>query len=324
MLRRAFLILVGGSVAGMKWGATAAVPRLPFRVIDAMPTFWKFWDSTLEEPADKRVRAFFDTVVAGYPDLFDHGLIASGALTDLASAPEAQARVAQYLQDVSSLIPAMRHITIAIREHFAGYVQEFSTTFADYAPATPVYFTVSLFGFAGGLLVSGENTGLYFGVDELARIHAFTGNLKVILQHELFHQYHYQIAPEISDNRAAWAFMWEEGLATYVSRRMNPGTTADQVLVTPERLSELAQPHLPDLARRLLDHANSTNPNDYMDLFSAEQAPPGIPARSGYFVGYRVAEKLAATRSLVGLVHLRGSELKLAVLGALAELTKPA
>jgi putative zinc-dependent peptidase DUF5700 len=324
MLRRAFLILLGGSVAATTWDAVAAVPRLPFRVIDAMPTFWKFWDSTIGESADKRVRAFFDTLVAAYPDLFHHGLIASGALTDLGGAPEAQARVAKYLQDVSAFIPMMRHITIIIRDNFSRYVQEFVTTFPDYAPTTPVYFTVSLFGFSGGLFVSGENTGLYFGVDELARIYGSTSNFKVILQHELFHQYHYQIAPEISNDRALWAFMWEEGLATYVSRRMNPGTTADQVLVTPERLSELAQPHLPDLARRLLDNADSTNPNDYTNFFSVEHTPSDIPARSGYFVGYRVAENLASTRSLVELVHLRGPELKRAVLSALAELQKPA
>jgi hypothetical protein len=324
MLRRAFLILIGASVATATWDAIAAVPRLPFRVIDAMPTFWEFWDTKVDESMDKRVSGFFNTVVAAYPDLFHHGLIASGALTDLGSVPEVQARVAKYLQDVSSFIPAMRQITITIGDNFFRYVQEFSTTFPDYAPVTPVYFSVSLFGFAAGLLVSDKNTGLYFGVDELARIYGSAGNLKIIIQHELFHQYHYQIAPEVSNDRAAWAFMWEEGLATYVSRRMNPGTTADQVLVTPDRLSELAQPHLPNLARRLLDHADSTNPNDYNDLFSIEQTPSGIPARSGYFVGYRVAEKLAATRSLVELVHLRGPELKRAVLSVLAELQKPA
>ena len=323
MLRRAFLMLIGGSVV-TTWDAIAAVPRPPFRVIDAMPTFWKFWDSTIGELGDNRVRAFFDTIVAAYPDLFHHGLIAGGALTDLGGVPEAQARVAKYLHDVSPFIPAMRHITITIRDGFSRYVQEFVTTFPDYAPTTPVYFTVSLFGFSGGLFLAGEDTGLYFGVDELARIHGSTGNLKVILQHELFHQYHFQIAPEISNDRAAWAFMWEEGLATYVSQRMNPGTKADQVLVTPDRLSELAQPHLPDLARRLLDNADSTNPNDYADLFTVEQAPSGIPARSGYFVGYRVAEKLASTRSLVELVHLRGPTLKRAVLNALADLQKPA
>jgi hypothetical protein len=324
MRRRTFLVLIAGSGAAMSWDVSTAASPLPFRVIDAMPTFWKFWDSTIDEPSDRRVRAFFDTVVASFPDLFHHGLIASGALTDLGGVPEAQARVAKYLHDVGTFVPAMRHITVTLRDDFSRYAQEFSATFPDYAPTTPVYFTVSLFGFSGGLHVSGEDTGLYFGVDELARIHGSSGNLKLICQHELFHQYHYQIAPEITDDLAAWAFMWEEGLATYVSRRMNPGTTADQALVEPHRLSELAQPLLPKLARRLRDIADSTNQNDYMELFSAERTESGIPPRSGYYVGYRVAEKLAATRSIVDLVHLRGPELKLAVMSALESLQKPA
>jgi hypothetical protein len=315
-------MLIGGHVAAATWGATAAVPRPPFSVIDAMPTFWKFWDSTVKESAETRVRAFFDSVVARYPDLFHHGLIASGPLTDLGDVAETQARVAKYLHDVSAYIPTMRLITLSIHDRFFHYAQEFSRFFPDYAPVTPVFFSVSLFGLSAGMLVAGENTCLYFGVDEMARIYGPSGNLKVIFQHELFHQYHYQIEPEISGDPAAWSFMWEEGLATYVSQRMNPGTTADQVLVMPDRLSELALPHLPDLARRLLDQADSTNPNDYSDLFTMIQAPPGIPARSGYFVGYRVAEKLAASRSLVELVHLRGPELKRAVLGVLNEFQK--
>jgi hypothetical protein len=321
MLRRTFLTLIG-TVATAPWDAFAAVPPPPFRIVNAMPAFWEFWDTTINEPPDKRVRGFFDSMVATYPDLFRHGLIVSGALTDLDTVPEAQARVAKYLQDVSPFIPAMKRISATIRNSFSRYVQEFATTFLDYAPATPVYFSISMFGFSGGLLISGENSGLYFGVDELARIYGATCNLKVILQHELFHQYHYQIVPEISEDRSAWAFMWEEGLATYVSQRMNPGTTVDQVLVKPDRLSELARPYLPRLARQLLAHADSTNPNDYADLFSSEPTSSGFPARSGYFVGYVVAAKLAAKQSLMELVHMRGLKLKLAVLEVLAGMQK--
>jgi hypothetical protein len=54
-----------------------------------MPTFWNFWDSTLQDPVERRFSVFFEIVVAAYPDLFHHGLIASGALTDLASVPAA-------------------------------------------------------------------------------------------------------------------------------------------------------------------------------------------------------------------------------------------
>jgi hypothetical protein len=313
MLRRAFLALLTGGIAAAECGTGVASPRFHIRVIDAMPTFWKFWDTTIREPDDKRVRAFFDTVVAGYPDLFHHGLIAGGALTDLGAVPEAQLRVAAYLHDVSPYIPAMRHMTDTIRDNFLRYAGEFPSLFPDYAPTTPVYFSVSLFGYDGGFRGSGEDAGLYLGIDALARLFGTAGNLKVILQHELFHQYHHQIAPEIIDDRAAWAYMWEEGLATYVSRRMSPGVTADQALMIPARLTELAGPHLSALARQLLDIADSTDPNDYRDLFSPDIIRAGFPARSGYYLGYRVAEQLAATRSLAQLAHLRGVELRGAV-----------
>jgi hypothetical protein len=324
MLRRSFLSAVIAGFITAKWSVSVPSQGASTNVIDAMPTFWKFWDSTIQQPDDVRVHAFFGTVVAAYPDLFHHGLIASGALTDLGSVPEAQERVSKYLQDVKPYIPAMRRITTNIHENFSRYVNDFSSTFPDYAPTTPVYFTVSLFGFSGGMNFSDETTGLYFGIDELARIHGLNDNLKIIFEHELFHQYHYQIAPEISANQAAWAYMWEEGLATYVSRQMSPGCTIDQALVIPSRLSELAKPHLRELAQRFLDKPDSTDSTTYVDLFSPDKAPPGLPIRSGYYLGFRVAELLGATRSLTELAHLRGPELKRAVLGALTELRNPA
>jgi hypothetical protein len=290
-----------------------------------MPTFWKFWDSTIQQPDNVRVHAFFNTVVAAYPDLFHHGLIASGPLADLGndplgSVPEAQERLSKYLRELKPYIPAMRRITTDIHKNFSRFVNDFSSTFPDYAPTTPVYFTVSLFGFAGGMNLSGEATGLYFGIDELARIHGSNDNLKIIFEHELFHQYHYQIAPEISTNQAAWAYLWEEGLATYVSLQMSPGCTIDQALLISPRLSELAKPHLRELAQRFLDKSDSTDSTAYFDLFSLDKVPPGLPALSGYYLGFRVAELLGATRSLTELAHLRGPELKPAVLEALTEL----
>jgi hypothetical protein len=46
--------------------------------------------------------------------------------------------------------------------------------------------------------------------------------------HELFHLYHRQVvgADAPHDNEPAWWTMWMEGLATYVSQRMNPGLDA--------------------------------------------------------------------------------------------------
>ena len=88
----------------------------------------------------------------------------------------------------------------------------------------------------------------------------------------------------------------------------------------PSRLSELAKPHLRELAQRLIDELDSTNSTLFRELFSPDNAPHGLPARSGYYLGFRVAELLGANRSLTELAHLGGNELKHAVLSALIEL----
>jgi len=324
MLRRTFLQAGVAGLATAWWRAAEALDKDPRDVIDVMPTFWRFWDTNLQQPTNVRVRAFFETVVAAYPDLFHHGLITSGALTDLGGVAEVQTRVANYLKDLQPYIPAMRRITTAIRESYDRSVGDFSKSFPDYAPMTPVYFTVSLFGFSGGMNYSPETLGLYFGIDELARILKSSLNIKIVLEHELFHRYRYQIAPDTSASRAAWAYMWEEGLATYVSRQMNPGCSVDAALVLPPRLSELAKPHLQYLAGRMLEQADAAEPSTYSELFSLDRSPAGIPARSGYYLGFRAAELVASNRSLNDLAHLEGATLKRSVLNALVEIQSSA
>lgn len=146
---------------------------------------------------------------------------------------------------------------------------------------------------------------------------------KVLFVHELFHQYHDQIAPELTaEDVPLWISLWEEGLATYVSRQMNPGSTEAQALMFPRDLAELAQPKLPSLARELLAHFDSPDKGEYRAFFHGRNGRPDVPPRSGYYVGYRIAAKLAAGRSLQQLALLRGPELKAAVRLALQQLAR--
>ena len=62
-----------------------------------------------------------------------------------------------------------------------------------------------------------------FGIDAIAILHG-PGDMPSFFAHELFHIYHRQVmGSRMPDpDNFTWWEMWEEGLATYVSARLNP------------------------------------------------------------------------------------------------------
>lgn len=58
----------------------------------------------------------------------------------------------------------------------------------------------------------------------------------------------------------------------------------------------------------------------YRDFFRSAGQRTDIPQRSGYYVGFRVAQRLAQEMSLTDMVMLRGDDLLHAVDRALADL----
>ncbi len=147
---------------------------------------------------------------------------------------------------------------------------------------------ISLFSFDGATRKVAGKSALLFAIDGIARYDAQDESLKVLFDHELFHQYHQQIAPELTaDDAPLWVSLWEEGLATYVSQQINPGSSEAQVLMS-GKLAERSAPF----------------------FFGSNSGRPDLPPRCGYYVGYQVARKLAGGRSLQQLASFRGPELE--------------
>jgi uncharacterized protein YjaZ len=129
--------------------------------------------------------------------------------------------------------------------------------------------------------------------------------------HELFHIYHAQalgVRPE--DDARTWWSMWEEGLATYVSRQMNMPQTEQQVLWIPSDLvAQMQKPGvIKETAKEMLADFNTTE--HYAYWFQAGHSAPTLPARAGYFMGMRMAEELGRARSLQQLAHLTPAEVE--------------
>jgi hypothetical protein len=324
---RWFLLWIGltgavGAQAGAPAGDVVAARGPDIAVLDATPEFFRFWSAAAGKPEPERVRLFLDTVVAAHPELFTPDVLGKAGVSGGSGDTDPQAIVAAYLRDVAPFVARMQVIAGTIHRDLNDSARAFTKTFPDYAAATPVYFTVSMFSFDGGTRMVRDRIALLFGIDGIARYHGPDDNPRVLIDHELFHQYHAQIAPELAaEDVPLWVSLWEEGLATYVSEQMNPGTSDAQVLMSPTLAAQVA-PILPVVTAELLANFESKDKAEYAAFFYGRNGRSDIPARCGYYVGLLVARRLAAGRSPQQLAALRGPALEAAVRGALEQLAR--
>jgi hypothetical protein len=275
-----------------------AVGEDPVRVVNLMPAFLDAWDRGLGKPMDERVRLFKSGVL--YPNR---------AAYDSPQFKLDDPHVAWYLAAVEPSVPEMRRMTAAIATELPASERAFVTAFPDLRPVT-VYFMPSLLHFDGQT----RNGTLFFGLDGVVQFEGRHANLGVLVTHELFHVYHYQVnAGSFGESGSTQApideQLWSEGLATYVSARLNPTATREQVLISKD-LAELTPSKTKALACAIEPKLSSARDDDANPFFDAGVHPPGLPPRGGYLAGLLIAERLGATRTLHELALLKGAELR--------------
>jgi hypothetical protein len=304
-------------LAGVPASASPEAAPAGIEIVDVSPAFWSFWDTAEQRPEVEQVRLFFSMVVAKYPELFSAGVLHRNALAGRADDRQAQQLVAAYLREVRAYVPRMRAISAAVRRDHDAYVAGFRAAFPGYRPDKPVYFTFSLFTFDGGTRNVLGKVPVLFGIDGIARFHGADDNVKVLFDHELFHDYHAQIIPETAlDDLPLWLALWEEGLATYASDRLNPGSSESEILLSKD-LAASVRPLMPRLAREVLRNFDSMAKDEYETFFLMGKKRTDVPDRAGYYLGYAIARTLGDHRALDELAQLTGPELKDAVRQAL-------
>jgi hypothetical protein len=251
-------------------------------------------------PADQ-LKAFHQSIIARYPGLYGPQVLDLSAgqnmdtliLASLASARRSRTRAA--------LILRLRQLVEQIQASF----EQLDGFRCDF----PIYLTDSLGQFDGaGRIVAGQRS-LVLGVDVLDAEQDHI-SLPVLLAHEMFHRYHFMasgFSDDAADRQLLWRTFWAEGLATYASRALTPGATVDDALMLPTDLAERAAPLTPKIAADLLLHLDEVNPDVYRTYFTYGNravAARGLPWRSGYYLGYLVAARLARRHSLGELAHM--------------------
>jgi len=287
-------------------------------LVDTFASFADLSARTASLPAAAQAQAFRDDYLARYSDVYAPEVmpLPSGAALD--------ARVAEAMQRVREH-SEWRAFDVGLGDAFRGVAARFTKAFPDFRCDFPVYATETFDFMDGAGRQVGGRPSLVFGVDTIAR--SWTPEaLPVFLSHELFHRYNFQAAgfsDDLGERDLIWRAMWAEGLATYVSARLNPSRPLNDALMFPKDLEARAKPFVPQMAAELLAKADQVDPKTFAKFFEGGNLDAqrlGWPVRSGYYIGYLVAEDLGRRRSLRALAHMQGPKLRAAIGEALTRL----
>lgn len=293
--------------------------RLAYRVADVFPTLWSAYDGAPQPNELDRVTYAVDQVVRAFPQLFQANVIGIGRRT-----PKERTlndRLSFYLPILVRNREEVRRFSDKSRSALSRYAASFRQHFPDFSWRGTVYMTLSLGAFDGGLRRVAAKLELLFGIDRIVELHGSDADLGPLFHHELFHLYHGQFDSnqDRSDDRTVGDSLWSEGLAVYVSKRLNP-KSSHRALLIPDDLLQRGQAQIRSLATELRSKLSSKSPQDYRDFFLVASTRKDIPPRAGYFVGLRVAETVAQKVSLSEMVRLRGKKLSIVIDKALRAL----
>lgn len=215
-----------------------------------------------------------------------------------------------YVRKVRDYETAIEHLRLRFQREEPLVLDKFCRAFPDFAPArTKIYLMLSLFRF-DAKVPSDHPDSLLLGLDGLARFHGSNPPLAVMLTHEFFHLYHFQVnpLPRNPDEIPLYRLLWQEGLAVYVSRQLNPGASLADALLDP-KLATASPGTVTGEAKRLLRCLDSQDDEVAAHFLAKGEGGTG-PGRVGYLIGYDIVARLAAKKPLSNLARLRDPALR--------------
>jgi hypothetical protein len=263
------------------------------RVTNLGPTFIAFWEHHAAQNNQDQARDFEIEVVNSFEAVYD------GVWSGVPSTISHQDLLMRSFKQIPLYMDDIRVMSASIDSTLPMHIASFQRAFPDFDCSIPVYFLYSAGAFDGAVRKVDGKSALMFGLDEIARIYGQEAS--PLFSHELFHVYHQQVVKVQSD--ALYWSLWEEGLATYVSRSLNPGLPDDKICCLPD--VKAVQRVLPSIAAELLLKLDSTSPSDQARYFIGMQQNLDLPQRSGYYVGYLIARELGKDKTLAELARLQ-------------------
>ncbi|MFC0251377.1 hypothetical protein [Massilia consociata] len=314
-LSRLPLILLGavlatGAAAATTAASPAAAAPLSMKVHDLASMFAQVWDRNVGKADEEFLRDFKASVVPKFPAFY-------GVERYNGKKTEAQ-RDAEILK-ARAEFPALRE---AYAKKVARFTQDlpvhlasFKAVFPDYVP-NDIWFVHSLGEMDGGKRTFKGKSEFIFGADQMVKLHG-NNDETFFFHHELFHDYQ----PMQCKSWPVWTSLWQEGMASYVAKVLNPNATDGEMLLDlPVNMVPDTQKQMKRALDDLYAKLDSTDQEAYSGLFLRRGDNSGMPARRGYYLGMLVAEEAAKTMSLQQMARLDCDSVRPVVFAAVERL----
>lgn len=282
-----------GIVAGLILSALSApaVAGGGLQIVDLTSQFDRFVMATTDMPDAQRIVAFEKQI----------GPIANGFYSRERSPDGYDFRILVQLKTYPQRRAGVLAVSRQFNDVFSPARRRFEAVFGPATASRPAYLLDSMGELDGGMRDLNGSATLLFGADVIAEVHSGQ-RLTAFFYHELFHLYH---EGKVSKCMAVWCALWGEGLATYVSSRLLPGASDDElVLNLPEPIRPAVEADRRRAVCAVVRRLDSTTDEDFSALFQGDDKLPGFPSRMGYYIGYLVAADIGRRYSVHHLADM--------------------
>jgi hypothetical protein len=296
-------LALGAALSCHAADAPAVAPRM--EVHSLAREFATFWDATQSLPEAERVQAFKTQVAAKFPAFYGVERYA-GQRTQAKQDELIAHALAGFGKQRQAYLDKVDQFDAELPRHIAT----FNAAFPGFQPQVTTYFLHSLGEMDGGTRVLDGRNYLIFGADGMVYYHG-KGNEAAFFHHELFHVHHSAQAPDCDDS-VLWQRLWLEGLATHVSKVLNPEASDQEMLIDfPKGSAALIRGRIYANLAQLEQVFDSDDQQQLASLFHMNgPSVDGLPPRRGYMLGYLVAQEMGKTRSLAQLAKLSCADAK--------------
>jgi len=271
------------------------------RIHNLAPAFIEYGNIIEGKSIDEQMKQLKSTFFPKFPEFYQYKIdkwVKAGKNPD--------EELIKQLQEYQQIKTEFAQKTRDISANLEDTIKSFTEAFPDLDKNFDVYIIHSFGEMDGGMRTIGGKSVFILGIDGMVKYHkGFTSEVP-FFHHELFHVYHAQFLP---DNHGIWLSLWSEGLATYISKKLNPNASLKEMLLgLPEGMTEDIKKtwdyHWKDLSSKL----TSAKDEDYESYFLFSSKHKKIIKRAGYYLGYLIAEEIGKTKTVTEMAKMSSNE----------------